>query len=241
MKLYTLCFLVYNWLGRHPVLATITIGTIGVGTLIAYKQIRLAIERNRIKGNCNGEVLDLMIFNELCECWAQKKTEACGKENCMHSNIRNVIKFIDEAKYTIDFAMYIFTVVDIMDALIAAVKRGVNIRIITDEEMLGSTGAKLLYLKEETMIDIRVPKLSSVMMHHKFMVIDGHRGVSDICRIFKHSVPEPYRPLVLTGSVNWTMQGFGGNWENCLVTTDNITVSKLEDEFYRLWDVSKSI
>ncbi|KAL7740352.1 hypothetical protein ACLKA6_018791 [Drosophila palustris] len=128
-----------------------------------------------------------------------------------------------------------------MNALIEAYKRGVNIRIITDDEMLCSTGSKLLYLKEEIPIDIRVPKLSSVMMHHKFMVIDGHRGVSDICRICNYLDRVPYRPLVLTGSVNWTMQGFGGNWENCLVTTDIITVSKLEDEFYRLWDVSKSI
>ncbi|XP_034472411.1 mitochondrial cardiolipin hydrolase [Drosophila innubila] len=184
-----------------------------------------------------------MIFNELSECCARNyNATPCENENCMHRNIQNVIKYIDEAKYTIDFAMYTFTVIGIMNALIEAYKRGVNIRIITDNEMLCSSGGKMSYLETELPIDIRVPQLKTVMMHHKFMVIDGHRGVYDtVGKIPPPFKVEPYRPLVLTGSVNWTMQGFGGNWENCLVTTDIVTVTKLEEEFYRMWDVSNSI
>lgn len=232
----------YNWLSKESVLATITVGA---GTLIGYLIISGAIKRKTIQKYYNGEVLDLLIFNELSECCTRNNNvKPCENEFCVQRNIQNVIKYIDEAKYTIDFAMYTFTTIDIMNALIEADKRGCKIRIITDNEMLCSTGGKLSYLQTEIrcLIDIRVPQFNSVMMHHKFMVIDGHRGVYDtVGRYSPLFKVKPYRPLVLTGSVNWTMQGFGGNWENCLVTTDIITATKLEAEFYRMWDVSISI
>jgi len=235
---------VHIWLTSHPVLATITIGS---GTLISSQIIWGAIKhvQNRIK-NSRGEVNEVMIFNELSECCSVKLVKnqssgPCENNFCIIRNIQNVIKYIDEAKYCIDFAMLTFTIKDILNALIRANERGVRIRVITDNEMIESSGGKMLILKNFA-VDVRAPKYNSPVMHHKFMLIDGQNAVNEIFRQKPGKLrPGPYRSLILNGTVNWTLQGFGGNFENCMISSDKIMTTKLEAEFDRMWTVFKSI
>lgn len=49
----------------------------------------------------------------------------------------------------------------------------------------------------------------------------------------KRYIPE--NGICITGSCNWTMQGFSSNWENIIVTNNNIIVSRFRQEFDRIW------
>lgn len=45
----------------------------------------------------------------------------------------------------------------------------------------------------------------------------------------------PKNGICITGSCNWTMQGFTANWENIIVTNNNIIVSRFREEYDRIW------
>lgn len=58
-------------------------------------------------------------------------------------------------------------------------------------------------------------------MHHKFLIVDND--------------------LVITGSTNWTMSAFFGNFDHLVVTNQHSLVRPFVDEFDRLWKIfSKS-
>lgn len=52
-------------------------------------------------------------------------------------------------------------------------------------------------------------------MHHKFVIIDNN--------------------ILITGSINWTMTAFFGNFENIMVTNEAALVKPFADEFERIW------
>lgn len=54
------------------------------------------------------------------------------------------------------------------------------------------------------------------LMHHKFVIIDGK--------------------ILITGSTNWTMSAFFGNYDNILVTDQLSLVMQFELEFEKLWE-----
>lgn len=60
-----------------------------------------------------------------------------------------------------------------------------------------------------------------VLMHHKFVIVDNS--------------------IIITGSTNWTMGAFFGNFDHVLVTNQRLLVQPFVEEFNRLWKVfSKS-
>ncbi|MEJ1241065.1 phospholipase D-like domain-containing protein [Chryseolinea sp. T2] len=109
----------------------------------------------------------------------------------------------------------VFTISDdiITESLIAAHRRGVTIRLITDNEKSFDKGSDIAQLAREG-IELRMDT-SPNHMHHKFMVVD------------KHSV--------LTGSYNWTRGAARFNHENIIVTKDPGTVRAFTHEFEKLW------
>jgi len=54
-------------------------------------------------------------------------------------------------------------------------------------------------------------------MHHKFAIIDNS--------------------ILITGSTNWTMSAFFGNFENTLVTNESALVMPFVNQFERLWTI----
>lgn len=46
----------------------------------------------------------------------------------------------------------------------------------------------------------------------------------------------PQNGICITGSCNWTMQGFSANWENVIITNNKLIVAKFRKEFDRIWD-----
>ena len=105
---------------------------------------------------------------------------------------------IAAASESVDVAMFTLTSGPVADALIAAQKRGVRVRVVTErkqaestpiDEKIAASGALVIQAANH------VGEFSA--MHHKYAVIDGH--------------------LVITGATNWTYSGTRQNEEDLLV------------------------
>lgn len=123
-------------------------------------------------------------------------------------------EFIGEARRTLDVC--VFTVADdrLTDAMLAAHRRGVRVRLLTDNEKLFDRGSDVRQLREAG-IAVRTDQ-SSNHMHHKFALADNR--------------------AVLTGSYNWTRSAAELNLENFLITTTAAVVQPYVAEFSRLWE-----
>ena len=109
----------------------------------------------------------------------------------------------------------VFTITDdrLADAILDAHRRGIAVRIITDDakaEDLGSDVSRF----EEAGIPTRVDR-SPFHMHHKFALLD--------------------EGTLLTGSYNWTRGAARDNEENLIVTTDPRFLAPFRRTFDRLW------
>ena len=110
----------------------------------------------------------------------------------------------------------VFTITDdlITSAIIDAHRRGVAIRIITDNDKANDEGSDIVRL-DEAGIPVRVDR-TEYHMHHKFTVFDDS--------------------ILLTGSYNWTRGAARFNNENFIVTTEQRLISPFATSFERLWD-----
>jgi len=143
-----------------------------------------------------------------------------------------LVKLIDEARTSIDAAVYTFTNRALARAVVRAHKRGVKIRLILDGND-ESDYSKGYYLRQRG-IDVRyargrVKKYKSKkksrksryqvrkygLMHHKFAVVDGRS--------------------VATGSFNWTASAENFNYENLLIIQSPSLARKYSKAFERIW------
>ena len=127
------------------------------------------------------------------------------------------IAYINRAKYSIDLAIYNFTMTglsNISNALNAASNRGVVIRVVAD----GSTSNDGLEQLNGNIKKIARPSGDGIM-HNKFMVID--------CNSI-----DPNDPIVWTGSCNWTNNNVNLDANNILFIQDKslAIIYKLEFE-----------
>lgn len=94
-----------------------------------------------------------------------------------------LVAAIDQARISVDMAMYNFNLWSIRDALVAAERRGVDVRVVVDNENLDEP-------EVQDLIDAGIPVMSDSgegLMHHKFAIID--------------------RREVWTGSMNFSVGG----------------------------------
>ncbi|XP_060666931.1 mitochondrial cardiolipin hydrolase isoform X1 [Drosophila nasuta] len=204
---------------------------VAVGAIICTEVICIAKKHSRIKKKTE-EVIDVIIFNENTR-----------SQDFPTSAMESMISYINQAQYSIDLAMYTFTNLEMFQALMEAHMRGVRLRIVTDLVMMTSTLTKMIDFKNAG-FDIRCPS-SKVMMHHKFVLIDAPKAANDISlqRTSNKLKTSTYRSLLLSGSVNWTNQGFHGNWENCIVMSqnDNRVIIAYATEFERMWSTFPTV
>lgn len=120
------------------------------------------------------------------------------------------------AKHTLDIAIYSLTDYDIVDAIAAAKKRGVDVRIITDREESKHwyEARELRYLSEQH-IPIMV-NTHSGLMHLKVSVIDDQ--------------------TVTTGSYNYSEDASTRNDEVLVVLRDPTMAKAWETEFNQMWN-----
>ncbi|KAF7726705.1 hypothetical protein EC973_008479 [Apophysomyces ossiformis] len=101
------------------------------------------------------------------------------------------------------------------DVLIDAKDRGLDVRIITDNDQMDSKkGADTQFLHDRFGIPYKMDN-SDQFMHNKFAVID--------------------RKVVLTGSFNWSIGARFKNRENVVITNIPSVVEAYHSEFERLW------
>ncbi|XP_030384251.1 mitochondrial cardiolipin hydrolase [Scaptodrosophila lebanonensis] len=220
----------------HPYWLTFAFG---VGTVLASEIFLLGIKYVRKR---KLQIHEVIMFNDQSEACATEhmfrdelhQEINCSNKFCSVRNLARIIQQIDKAAYSIDIAIYTFTNIALMTAIERALKRGVIVRIITDREMAFSSGSKIACLAPYG-VPVRGPD-STFMMHHKFCIIDGEARIKEIMKMNgRKYLALPYCSILINGSVNWTRQGFGGNWENCTITSDKLLTEKYQEEFLNLW------
>ena len=117
------------------------------------------------------------------------------------------------ARHSVDICVFTITDNRISTEIEAAHSRGVNVRIITDNDKAEDRGSDADRLARHG-IPLRVDRTDN-HMHHKFAVFDTQR--------------------VVTGSYNWTRSAATSNEENIVVTDDAKLVASFAAEFERLW------
>ncbi|KAJ2909933.1 hypothetical protein GGI21_001383 [Coemansia aciculifera] len=126
-----------------------------------------------------------------------------------------LINFLDSAKTSLDICVFNITDDDIARAIGNAKRRGVNVRIITDDEQLKCKGNDVVRLNEQYNIPYKTDNDPQKFMHSKFAVID--------------------RRAVWAGSYNWTVSARRSNNESVIVTNDPSTAAAYSGEFECLW------
>ena len=115
----------------------------------------------------------------------------------------------------------VFTISDnrISEELINAHKRGVVVKVITDNDKMFDKGSDVEWLEEKG-IKVKID-LTDKHMHHKFAVFDNK--------------------YALTGSYNWTRSAEKYNHENVLITNSEKTVKSFSKAFDKLWEEMETL
>lgn len=120
----------------------------------------------------------------------------------------------DEARETADVCVFTITDDRIRESMVAAQRRGVAVRVISDNDKSLDEGSDIEPLRRAG-VEVRLDE-TEAHMHHKFAVFDGRR--------------------LLNGSYNWTRSAANYNEENVIVTDDAALVRAFSAEFERLWE-----
>ncbi|MBR1616711.1 DUF1669 domain-containing protein [bacterium] len=135
---------------------------------------------------------------------------------CVSVISKKLVKEIDEAKESIDVALYGFGNIScVMEALKRAKARGVTIRVVADN----SKNSEEIYPNTEELIKLFPSKTDTLktLMHNKFFIFDNKK--------------------VLTGSSNISSSGIGGYNANIAVLINSKDIAKMyEKEFSQMFE-----
>ena len=126
---------------------------------------------------------------------------------------RAIGRLLASASKSADICVFTITDDRLADAILDAHRRGVAVRIITDDAKAEDLGSDVERF-EQSGIPTRVDR-SPFHMHHKFAILDGE--------------------TLLTGSYNWTRGAARDNEENLIVTTEPRFLAAFARNFERLW------
>jgi cardiolipin hydrolase len=115
----------------------------------------------------------------------------------------------------------VFTITDdrIASAILDAHRRGVAVRILSDDDKANDLGSDIERLHRAG-VPVKVDA-SPHHMHHKFALFDDSR--------------------LLTGSYNWTRGAAEHNEENFIITGDAVLVARFARTFEKLWQEMKAL
>ncbi|HPL67074.1 MAG TPA: phospholipase D-like domain-containing protein [Smithellaceae bacterium] len=127
---------------------------------------------------------------------------------------KELARLIKAAKKEIVVAVYAFSSKYLGQALSAALKRGVKIRILLDAD-----NARKSYSIDEWLagegIEVRLIEIKRGSLHHKFILIDAK--------------------IITTGSYNFTNESEFRNYEAAIFTNHKGLIQAFAAEFDRLW------
>ena len=125
-----------------------------------------------------------------------------------------IVDCLHQAQRSADIC--VFTVSDdrIAEAILKTHRRGVSVRIISDNDKCNDEGSDIDQLRRQG-VPVRIDD-TPYHMHHKFALFDGE--------------------LLLNGSFNWTRSASELNEENILLTSDAGLVEAFAQQFGAMWE-----
>ncbi|MDD4005118.1 MAG: phospholipase D-like domain-containing protein [Elusimicrobiaceae bacterium] len=135
----------------------------------------------------------------------------------------HILKNINNCTKTLDVAVYAFSLRDVAEAIVKAIERGVQVRVIVDQShMFGSRTAELQYLVDNN-VNLRVLRGTGKwgIMHNKMAIFDGK--------------------MVKFGSFNWTNAGDRNNYENAIFNTEPAIIAGYQAYFDWMWEKTRSV
>ncbi len=142
-------------------------------------------------------------LGRLAEAWFLPDPAALGR----------LVGLIKDCKQSLDVCVFTITHDELSGALLDAHRRGVKLRVITDDDKAHDRGSDIDRLREAG-VAVETDD-TEAHMHHKYAVFDGH--------------------VLLTGSYNWTRSASRVNQENFLLSDDPRLVSRYTKAFDELW------
>ena len=127
---------------------------------------------------------------------------------------RRIVHLLDGARQRVDICVFTITDDRLSDAIVAAHRRGVAVRVLTDDEKAEDEGSDIERLHQAG-IPLRTDRTMH-HMHHKFAIFDNG--------------------LLLNGSYNWTRGASLYNEENFVVTDEPRLISAYSKAFEQLWN-----
>ncbi|KAM7008648.1 mitochondrial cardiolipin hydrolase [Tautogolabrus adspersus] len=140
----------------------------------------------------------------------------CPFPHGVETSFSRLLRILLSASSTLDLCVFAFSNMDLCRAVLVLHNKGVIMRVLTDKDYAAISGSQIGVLRKAG-ICVRSDRGSrgSMYMHHKFAVIDGR--------------------LLITGSLNWTLQAVQANMENIVVTEEPDLLRPFTKEFNRLW------
>ena len=144
----------------------------------------------------------------------------CKKRTCAYAHeptsLTKLLTVLRSASRTLEVCVFCITCNEIADVLETAAKRGVMVRIISDDEMAKTSGSDVERLSKMQNIQCRHDGDTRSHMHHKFAIVDG--------------------AVLITGSFNWTRAAVITNRENVVIIQNAPqAVEMFRTEFNSLW------
>ena len=130
------------------------------------------------------------------------------------SCLEAICEQIKAARHTLEICVFTITDNRITTVIEDAIKRRINVRIISDDMKSGDRGSDVGRLSEGG-ADVRIDR-SPNHMHHKFAIVDNK--------------------TLITGSYNWTRSAAESNEENIVVLQESQLTKKFQQEFKAVWE-----
>ncbi|QWP77925.1 hypothetical protein J5226_05830 [Lysobacter sp. K5869] len=128
--------------------------------------------------------------------------------------LRKLRELCRSAKRSVEVCVYTISDDRLSDEILACHKRGLNVRVISDNDKRYDEGSDVSRLIELG-VPLRIDD-SPYHMHHKFALFDGR--------------------VLANGSFNWTRSATTSNEENLVVTDDANLVRSFSGHFEALWE-----
>lgn len=126
-----------------------------------------------------------------------------------------IVRLLKQAQHSVDICVFTITDDRLAEEIHDTHKRGITIRIISDNDKADDIGSDIHRLAQAG-VEVCVDE-SEHHMHHKFAIFDAR--------------------MVITGSYNWTRSAAQHNRENLVVSDDPKIVGPYQRNFDELWRV----
>jgi hypothetical protein len=157
-----------------------------------------------------------------------------------------VLNCINNEKESVTGAMYSFTHGDPARSLVKRHKKDVNVELIVDKDYvyINSTKSFDKTKKSNLCIALRYMIKNGINIYEcnlgsNGLSNNGYFNMHNKFLIFGNNTKD--RPLLITGSCNFTHQGFEENWENITIIDDTDAITKFLEQYKTMKKSAKKI